>query len=239
MPEAFADKQSGKTDLGPELKVCHAFLDAGGILVVPSLGRYGRGLQDLINMVAELRQRAIGFSSLHDNLDTTTPGGRIVFHVFGALAEFIRELIVQGTTREGLAAARARGRVDGPPTTHRGSHPRRPRPAARPPPLDHLGRQAAGVSPDTFYHHVPDLKELRASSVSSQLEAPGSSSPRRDQPQRGGSFFDPTAHAGWRCLAVSWSVRPHVSSRSSPCTCFLREAPTLARWIPCPRQSPM
>ncbi|MEU2930741.1 recombinase family protein [Streptomyces sp. NPDC007251] len=115
MPEAFADKKSGKTDLRPELKVCHAFLDAGGVLVVPSLGRYGRGLQDVINMVAGLRQRGIGFSSLHDNLDTTTPGGRIVvFHVFGAFAEFIRELIVQGT-REGLAAARARGRVDGRP----------------------------------------------------------------------------------------------------------------------------
>lgn len=95
---------------------CHAFLDAGDILVVPSLDRYGRSLQDLITMVAELRERGIGFTSLHENLDTTTPGGRLVFHVFAALAEFIRELIVQGT-REGLAAARARGRVGGRPTS--------------------------------------------------------------------------------------------------------------------------
>jgi DNA invertase Pin-like site-specific DNA recombinase len=57
----------------------------------------------------------VGFTSLHENLDTTTPGGRLVFHVFAALAEFIRELIVSGT-REGLAAARARGRVGGRPT---------------------------------------------------------------------------------------------------------------------------
>ncbi|MEU8466841.1 recombinase family protein [Streptomyces sp. NPDC029006] len=74
--------------------------------------RYGRSLQDLINMVAELRGRGIGFTSLHENLDTTTPGGRLVFHVFAALAEFIRELIVIGS-KEDLAAARARGRVGG------------------------------------------------------------------------------------------------------------------------------
>ncbi|MGW7009017.1 recombinase family protein, partial [Streptomyces sp. NPDC054933] len=70
----FADKKSGKGALRPELKACHAFLDAGDTLVVPSLDRYGRSLQDLINMVAELRERGIGFTSLHENLDTTTPG---------------------------------------------------------------------------------------------------------------------------------------------------------------------
>ncbi|MCO8301801.1 recombinase family protein, partial [Streptomyces sp. RKCA744] len=111
----FVDKKSGKDALRPELKACHAFLDAGDTLVVPSLDRYGRSLQDLINMVAELRERGIGFTSLHGNLDTTTPGGRIVSHVFAALAEFIRELIVIGT-KEGLAAARARGRVGGRPS---------------------------------------------------------------------------------------------------------------------------
>jgi DNA invertase Pin-like site-specific DNA recombinase len=58
--------------------------------------------------VAELRRRAVGFSSLHEALDTTTPGGRLVFHVFAAPAEFIRELIVEGT-HEGLNATRARG----------------------------------------------------------------------------------------------------------------------------------
>ncbi|MFI7133704.1 recombinase family protein [Nonomuraea sp. NPDC050153] len=62
---------------------------------------------DLITMVGDLRKREIGFTSLHEKLDTTTPGGRLVFHVFAALAEFIRELIVAGT-HGGLAAARAR-----------------------------------------------------------------------------------------------------------------------------------
>lgn len=72
----FADKKSGKKDLRPELKACHAFLTPDDTLVVPSLERYGRSLQDLVNMVAELRERGIGFRSLHEALDTTTPGGR-------------------------------------------------------------------------------------------------------------------------------------------------------------------
>jgi len=85
------------------------FMTAGDTLVVPALDRLSHSLQDLITTVGELRRREVGFTSLHENLDTTTPGGRLVFHVFAALAEFIRELIVSGT-REGLAAARAQGR---------------------------------------------------------------------------------------------------------------------------------
>ncbi|MET9911006.1 recombinase family protein [Streptomyces sp. NPDC006476] len=77
-------------------------------LVIPSLDRLGRSIQDLISIVSGLRKRGMGFQSLHESLDTTTSGGRLVFHVFAALAEFIRELIVQGT-HEGLAAAGPRG----------------------------------------------------------------------------------------------------------------------------------
>lgn len=77
-------------------------------LVVPYLDRLGRSIQDLIAIVSGLRKRGVGFTTLHGALDTTTPGGRLVFHVFAALAEFIRELIVQGTN-EGVDAARARG----------------------------------------------------------------------------------------------------------------------------------
>jgi DNA invertase Pin-like site-specific DNA recombinase len=168
----FADKKSGKDALRPELKACHAFLDAGDTLVVPSLDRYGRSLQDLINMVAELRERGIGFTSLHENLDTTTPGGRLVFHVFAALAEFIRELIVIGT-KEGLAAARARGRVGGRPSVATEEIIRAARDL-----LPDPGRSITsiakllGVSPGTLYNHIPDLRELRAGAVPRQLEAP-------------------------------------------------------------------
>ncbi|MEV6654046.1 recombinase family protein [Streptomyces sp. NPDC051219] len=168
----FADKKSGKDALRPELKACHAFLDPGDTLVVPSLDRYGRSLQDLINMVAELRERGIGFTSLHESLDTTTPGGRLVFHVFAALAEFIRELIVIGT-KEGLAAARARGRVGGRPTVATEEIIRAARDL-----LPDPGRSITsiakllGISPGTLYNHIPDLRELRAGAVPRQLEAP-------------------------------------------------------------------
>jgi hypothetical protein len=71
------------------------FLREGDTLVVPSLDRLGRSIQDLIAIVSGLRKRGIGFASLHEALNTTTPGGRLVFHVFAALAEFIRELVAQ------------------------------------------------------------------------------------------------------------------------------------------------
>jgi DNA invertase Pin-like site-specific DNA recombinase len=112
----FAEKQSGHDTDRPEFVACLDFMHPGDTLVVPSLDRLSRALQDLIATVGDLRGRAVGFTSLHENLDTTTPGGRLVFHVFAALTEFIRELIVAGT-REGLAAARAaRGRVGGRPS---------------------------------------------------------------------------------------------------------------------------
>jgi DNA invertase Pin-like site-specific DNA recombinase len=135
----------------------------GDTLVVPSLDRLSRSLQDLITVVANLRRREVGFTSLHEALDTTTPGGRLVFHVFAALAEFIRELIVAGT-REGLAAARARGRIGGRPTVVtsdllRAARDMLPNPEAS---ITSIAR-LLGVSPGTLYNHIPDLRELRAS----------------------------------------------------------------------------
>lgn len=110
----FTVKKSRKNVEREELWRCLDYLRPGDTLVVPSLDRLGRSLQDLIQVVTGLRKRGIGFRSLHEALDTTTPGGRLVFHVFAALAEFIRELIVDGTN-EGLAAARARGQRLGRP----------------------------------------------------------------------------------------------------------------------------
>ena len=81
---------------------------------MPGLDRLSRSLADLIGIVGTLRLHGVGFKGLHEALDTTTPGGRLVFPVFAALAEFIRELIVEGT-REGLDAARARGQRLGRP----------------------------------------------------------------------------------------------------------------------------
>ncbi|MFD7847954.1 recombinase family protein [Nocardia sp. NPDC059764] len=112
--KVFADKKSGKNAEREELQRCLEYLRPGDTLVVPALDRLSRSMQDLLAIVAELRRRGIGFQSLHEALDITTPGGRLVFHVFAALAEFIRELIVEGTN-EVLAAARARGQRLGRP----------------------------------------------------------------------------------------------------------------------------
>jgi DNA invertase Pin-like site-specific DNA recombinase len=91
-----------------------AYLRTGDTLVVWRLDRLGRSLGHLIETVAELAGRGIGFKSLTEQIDTTTPGGKLVFHVFGALAEFERDLVKE-RTHAGLAAARARGRLGGRP----------------------------------------------------------------------------------------------------------------------------
>ncbi|WP_434096269.1 recombinase family protein [Streptosporangium roseum] len=127
--------------------------------------------------MADLRRREIGFTSLHESLDTTTPGGRLVFHVFGALAEFIRELIISGT-REGLAAARARGRVGGRPTVITPDLLRAAR-GLLPNPEHSITSIARllGVSAGTLYNHIPDLRQLRTSRNTSQLEGGNRSGP--------------------------------------------------------------
>lgn len=91
-----------------------SYLRAGDPLVVWRLDRLGRSLEHLIDVVAALAERGIGFKSLTEQIDTTTSGGKLIFHVFGALAEFERDLIRE-RTQAGLAAARARGRVGGRP----------------------------------------------------------------------------------------------------------------------------
>ena len=84
-------------------------------LVVWRLDRLGRSLKDLIERFTELNARNIGFKSLTENIDTTTSGGKLIFHIFGALAEFERE-VIRERTNAGLQAARARGRLGGRPT---------------------------------------------------------------------------------------------------------------------------
>lgn len=110
----FFDKASGKNTDRPELTKAFDYLRPGDVLTVVSLDRLGRSLEDLIGIVARLNRDSIGFTSLHEKLDTTTPGGMFVFHVFAALAEFVRTIIV-ANTNEGLAAARARGQRLGRP----------------------------------------------------------------------------------------------------------------------------
>ena len=87
-------------------------LRQGDVLTVWRLDRLGRSLKHLIELMGELEGQGIGFQSVTEAIDTTTPGGKLVFHIFGALAEFERNLIRE-RTHAGLAAARARGRTGG------------------------------------------------------------------------------------------------------------------------------
>lgn len=108
----IVDTMSGAASARPGLAQLKDVLRAGDTLVVWRLDRLGRSLKDLIAWVGWLEEREIGLRSLHEAIDTTTPTGKLTFHVFGALAEFERTLI-RDRTRAGLAAARARGRKGG------------------------------------------------------------------------------------------------------------------------------
>jgi|SRR5579871_371442 len=108
----FTDTQSGATTERPGLAQALAYVRAGDTLVVWRLDRLGRSLRHLIEVITALEQRQIGLRSLTESIDTTTSGGKLIFHVFGALAEFERDLIRE-RTRAGLAAARTRGRLGG------------------------------------------------------------------------------------------------------------------------------
>ncbi len=108
----FEDEASGARVDRPGLAQALDYARDGDILVVWKLDRLGRSLSHLIEAVAGLEARNVGFRSLTEDIDTTTPGGRLVFHLFGALGEFERDLIRE-RTRAGLAAAAARGRKGG------------------------------------------------------------------------------------------------------------------------------
>lgn len=109
----FVDRGvSGKHAARPELDACLAYLRAGDVLVITRLSRAMRSLKHMIALAEELNERGIGLKVLKQDLDTTSATGRLVFHILAAMDEFQRELIVEGTV-EGLAAARARGRLGG------------------------------------------------------------------------------------------------------------------------------
>jgi len=96
----------------PGLDTALASLEPGDVLVVWKLDRLGRSLAHLVELVSGLQARGVGFRSLSDAIDTTSAGGRLVFHIMASLAEFERSLIVE-RTRAGMAAARARGSLIG------------------------------------------------------------------------------------------------------------------------------
>jgi DNA invertase Pin-like site-specific DNA recombinase len=108
----FTDQVSGSVKNRPQLHQALDFIRSGDTLVVWRLDRLGRSLRHLIELVTELQEQEIGFRSLSESMDTTTCSGKLIFHIFGALAEFERNLIRE-RTKAGLEAARARGRKGG------------------------------------------------------------------------------------------------------------------------------
>jgi DNA invertase Pin-like site-specific DNA recombinase len=112
--KVFTDTISGAKAERPGLSEALEFCRPGDVLAVWRLDRLGRSLTQLIALMTTLDEREVGFRSLTEQIDTTTSGGKLIFHIFGALAEFERNLIRE-RTRAGLAAARARGRQGGRP----------------------------------------------------------------------------------------------------------------------------
>lgn len=110
----FADKVSGTSRKRPQLDQLLDQLREGDVVVVAKYDRLARSLRDLLDIVEAIRERGAGFRSLAEEIDTTTSAGRLIFHVFASIAEFERDRISE-RTKEGLDAARRRGRVGGRP----------------------------------------------------------------------------------------------------------------------------
>jgi len=110
----FVEKASGAQRDRPELKEALKYMRPGDTLVVWKLDRLARSMKQLIETVEGLQEQDIGFRSLTENMDTTTAGSKLLFHIFGALAEFERS-VLRERTKAGLASARERGRVGGRP----------------------------------------------------------------------------------------------------------------------------
>ena len=110
----YNDKLSGATKARPQLQALLGQLRSGDVVVIWKLDRLGRSLKDLVALVNDIEAKGAGLHSLNDHIDTTTPAGKLTFHLFAALAEFERD-IIRERTKAGLEAARARGRKGGRP----------------------------------------------------------------------------------------------------------------------------
>lgn len=156
----FDETASGAQRDRPELAAALGYMRDGDTLVVWKLDRLARSVRQLIETVEDLEARGIGFRSLTENIDTTSPGGKLVFHLFAALAEFERGLIRE-RTMAGLASAKARGRVGGRPK----ALTEKDKVAARALLADGditmvEVAQRVGVSPATLYRYFPGGRSL-------------------------------------------------------------------------------
>jgi DNA invertase Pin-like site-specific DNA recombinase len=151
----FVEKASGAQRDRPQLQAALQYARSGDTLVVWKLDRLARSLKQLIETVELLAGQDIGFRSLTESIDTTTSGGRLIFHIFGALAEFERS-IIRERTRAGLEAARARGRKGGrpPALTNRDLAAAKAMLGDPEITVGEIARRL-NVAPSTLYRHLP------------------------------------------------------------------------------------
>ena len=151
----FMEKASGAQRDRPELTTALDYIRAGDILVVWKLDRLARSVRQLVETAENLQQRGIGLKVLTQQIDTTTPGGRLVFHVFAAMAEFERELTLE-RTHAGLASAKALGRRGGRKPSMGPAEVKRARAMLTDPTItvEEVARQM-GVRASTLYRHIP------------------------------------------------------------------------------------
>ncbi|XWN32720.1 MAG: recombinase family protein [Devosia sp.] len=153
--KVFREKASGAQRDRPQLAATIDYMREGDTLVVWKLDRLARSVKQLIETVEDLETQGIGFRSLTEAIDTTTSGGKLVFHIFGALAEFERS-IIRERTRAGLDAAKARGRIGGRPKKLRDADLKAARAmlAEDDFTVDEVAKRV-GVSPATLYRYLP------------------------------------------------------------------------------------
>lgn len=151
----FVETASGASKERPQLRAALAAARSGDVLAVWKLDRLGRSLLEMIQTVRDLDVRGIGFMSLTEKIDTVTPAGRLVLHLFGALAEFERSIILERTLA-GLGAARARGRIGGRPRKVSDATLAAARQLMTETqlPMAEIARQL-NVAPSTLYAHIP------------------------------------------------------------------------------------
>ena len=151
----FMEKASGANRDRPELKAALDYIRAGDTLIVWKLDRLARSVRQLVETAEELAQREIGLKVLTQQIDTTTPGGRLVFHVFAAVAEFERELMLE-RTYAGLATARAANRRGGRPKALDDGQIRRAKAMLADPMITVVEvAQELGTTTSTLYRHIP------------------------------------------------------------------------------------
>src|SRR4051812_14615515 len=161
----FTEQLSGAVTDRPALCEALAFARSGDTLIVWKLDRLARSMKQLIETIEELRQRGIGFRSLTEALDTTTAQGRLVFHMFGALAEFERSLIRE-RTQAGLAAARRLGRTGRRPSKLTEDDIEAAKALLANPdiPVIQIAHRLA-VSPATLYRYIPAARTANTPGV--------------------------------------------------------------------------